>query len=181
MNSSKRLFSILITFVFLIVCSWVTAFAAGDTAASDSDALFYVRGDGVSSDNQHIPRPTSNYGSVISSHLIVENGDYVRVERRGGKVIAEIYSPSFALKSTSKVDIELERFGGFCSGKDAYYLAFGQKNEEESNDTEVFRIVKYDKNWKRISACSIKGANTVTPFDAGSLAMCEYDGTPSPG
>lgn len=37
-------------------------------------------------------------------------------------------------------------------------------------------MVKYDKNWKRLGAASLKGANTVIPFDAGSLRCDEYGG-----
>ena len=67
-------------------------------------------------------------------------------------------------------------FGGFFSGKSHNYLVFGQQNPKESDSVEVIRIVKYDKNWKRLSAVSIKGANTYIPFDAGSLRMTETGG-----
>lgn len=49
-------------------------------------------------------------------------------------------------------------------------------NKEESDECEVFRFVKYDKNWNRLAQCSVKGANTYIPFDAGGLSMTETDG-----
>lgn len=36
--------------------------------------------------------------------------------------------------------------------------------------------MKYDKNWNRLAQCSVKGANTYIPFDAGGLSMTETDG-----
>lgn len=46
----------------------------------------------------------------------------------------------------------------------------------ESNSTEVIRVVKYDKNWNRLGQASLNGANTVIPFDGGSLRCDEYSG-----
>lgn len=37
---------------------------------------------------------------------------------------------------------------------------FGQKNEEENDSKEVIRVVKYSKDWQRLGAASLYGANT---------------------
>ena len=56
------------------------------------------------------------------------------------------------------------------------YIVFGQNNKNENNSAEIIRIVKYSKNWSRISDCKIYGSNTTAPFNAGSLRMIELDG-----
>ena len=40
-----------------------------------------------------------------------------------------------------------------------------QSNAAESDSAEVIRVVKYDKDWNRLGAASLKGANTTIPFD----------------
>ncbi len=118
------------------------------------------------------------YGKVVNSYL-VENDDktLTRVEYIPDKgILVENYSSQYKLQSSKVLKCELELFGGFYSGKDANFFVFGQKNEKESDETEVLRIVKYNKNWERLGHASVKGANTYIPFDAGSLRMDETDG-----
>lgn len=120
----------------------------------------------------------STYGKVVNSYLIQNSdGTISRVEYNGSSVIVETYlSDGRTLKNSKKLSAELELFGGFYSGTDYNYLVFGQSNELESDSREVLRIVKYSKNWSRISSASVKGINTYIPFDAGSLRMTETDG-----
>ena len=62
-------------------------------------------------------------------------------------------------------------FGGFYSDGSNYYVVTGQENEKESDDSEVYRITKYDTAWKEKGAASLKGANTSSPFSFGSCRM----------
>ena len=117
------------------------------------------------------------YGSTVRSGLY-EDGKYlVRVEAHANDVLVEKYTDfGKTLKTTKKIKKELDLFGGFFSGAENNYLVFGRQNQNESDETEVLRVVKYDKNWKRLAAISIKGENTYIPFDAGSLRMDEAGG-----
>ncbi|MDO4976633.1 MAG: leucine-rich repeat protein [Eubacteriales bacterium] len=118
------------------------------------------------------------WSSPMNSYL-TENtdGSYMRVEYIANTgVVIENYGTDWTLKSTKTLLPELPIFGGFYSGTDANYLVYGQKNESDSDDVEVIRIVKYSKTWNRISASSIKGANTYIPFDAGCVRMMETAG-----
>lgn len=85
--------------------------------------------------------------------------------------LVEYYDKNFKLLSRRTVNKELDMFGGFCQSGDYYYVLSGQTNYDESDNVEVYRITKYDKNWNRISSCGLKGANTYIPFDAGSARM----------
>ena len=118
------------------------------------------------------------WSKPVKSYLI-ENADktLTRIEYTDKKVLVEQYaSDGSTLQSSRTIDVELELFGGFYSGSDANYLVFGNKNLSESDTSEVLRVVKYSKDWNRISSCSVKGANTYIPFDAGSLRMTETNG-----
>ncbi len=110
------------------------------------------------------------------SHLYEENGNFVRVEPIDGKTIVEYYNSEFEIQSKKTITFELNIWGGFYAGEDYNFLIYGQENPDENDDVEVIRVVKYDKNWNRISHASLCGANTTIPFDAGSLRCAEYGG-----
>ena len=119
----------------------------------------------------------TTWSKPVTSYLYEnEKGGLTRVEYTGGQVVVENYSSSFALQDSRTIQPELPIWGGFFAGEDYNFLVFGQQNSAESDSTEVIRVVKYDKNWNRLGAASLKGANTTVPFDAGSLRCDEYNG-----
>ena len=71
---------------------------------------------------------------------------------------------------------ELGIFGGYFAGENNNYLVFGKENKKQDDKAEVVRIVKYSKEWEKVSDCKIYGSNTTVPFEAGSLRMNELDG-----
>ena len=119
----------------------------------------------------------TTWSAPVTSYLYEnEAGGLTRVEYTGGQVVIENYSGDFSFQSSQTISPELPLWGGFYAGKTYNFLIFGQKNPSESNSTEVIRVVKYDKDWNRLGAASLKGANTTVPFDAGSLRCDEYGG-----
>ncbi|MCR4927583.1 MAG: leucine-rich repeat protein, partial [Lachnospiraceae bacterium] len=116
----------------------------------------------------------STWANVVNSYLYENaDGSFTRVEYTNGSVLVETFDSKFKKKTERTVSAELPLFGAFFAGKDNNYLVFGQRNDEESDEKEVLRVVKYSKDWTRISSCSVKGANTYIPFDAGSCRMAE--------
>lgn len=103
-------------------------------------------------------------------------GVYTRVEYLETYVLAERYDSQLQLLDAKHLEMELPLYGGFYSGKDANFLVFGQTNVEENDEKEVIRVVKFDKNWNRLSHASLCGANTTVPFDAGRVDCAEYNG-----
>ena len=79
------------------------------------------------------------------------------------------------------MDLELEIYGGFYAGNDAYYLVEGQNNPDENDSLEVIRIIKYDTNWNRLGTAKITsnpsmfGGEVRYPFDVGNVEMIEVD------
>lgn len=115
----------------------------------------------------------------ILSYLINNVDQTFSVIEANQGVTIETYNTKFELIDNHKVELELPLFGGFYSGKIYNYIAFGQENKEENDDKEVIRIVRYDKNFKRIDSVSIKGGEsyTINPFASGSGRMAEQDNT----
>ena len=118
------------------------------------------------------------WSSVITSNLS-ENADGTlnRVESTSNGVLVEKYSSDGkTLLSTKTVKNELSKFGGYFCGEDNNYIVFGENNTLENDSKEVVRVVKYSKDWRKISECKINGSNTTKPFDFGSLRMTELEG-----
>lgn len=121
------------------------------------------------------------YAECVLNYLVKTENGYMRVHMRvhmntSNLVFVEYFDENYNFVSQKVIDFELPIAGGFFAGTDYYYLVFGNENESESDSVEVVRVVKYDKNWNRIAAASIYGANTSVPFEAGSLRMAETNG-----
>ncbi len=124
-------------------------------------------------DNNYSVRSSPVY-SYLSE---LENGNYAAVSYSGGKVSIKRYNAGLSnCLETKTIDAELPLFGGYFCGENYNFLVFGQYNSEETDELEVLRVVKYDKNWNRLGDTKIKGINTLEPFRAGSLRMTETDG-----
>lgn len=119
------------------------------------------------------------WADVVNSYLVDKgNGTLMRVEydENNEYIIIEEYNQDFVMINTRHIQMELPVFGGFYESEDYYFIICGQYNLEESDDVEVYRIIKYDKQWNRLDALSLKDENTTKPFYGGSLRCADYDG-----
>ncbi len=112
------------------------------------------------------------WSEPIRSYLIKEGSQLMRVQASDedeGKFQATYYDPStYKAVSRKTIYTDLPIFGGFATDGTYYYVVTGQNNTGCSDSVEVFRITKYDKNWKSLGFSRLYGANTKYPFDAGS-------------
>lgn len=138
---------------------------------------------GVSAPSKNINRPSyfTGVGSdLIRSYLVAnEKGGLTRVEYFGmDEVVIEEFDSSFQFVSGSRkiLEKELDVWGGFYAGKQYNFIIWTQSNPQESDSREVVRVVKYDKNWNRLGAASVYGANTETPTYLGCLRCAESGG-----
>ena len=119
-------------------------------------------------------KQSNYYPGPMKSYLVAQkDGTFMRVQY-GSQIeglLVEYYDTDYNITDTKMIQQELPIFGGFYATDSNYYVVTGQKNTEENNNVEVYRITKYDKQWNRINTASLKGANTTTPFDAGSCRM----------
>ena len=96
------------------------------------------------------------------------------VEDKG--VVVAYYDSNYRLLERRVIPEELPLFGGFHETDEFYFLVTGKQNPKEKKGAEVFRVTKYDKNWNRLGAASLHGANTTVPFNGGSCRMADADG-----
>ena len=153
----KRIISLLLA--LMRVCGLVPAArAAGGAVSSNLDGHWYVNAE--------------RWATPIYSQLAYENGEYVRVECLGDALVVEYYTQDFKFRSGKPIALELPLYGGVYLSTDYNFLVVGQTNFEGDDGKEVFRIIRYTKDWKKVDHASIYGANTTGPFDAGS---CRFD------
>ena len=161
----KRILSVLLTVCLLFTGAVILT----PTAAEAASAVLPTASENL------------NVGAKSYSSLTATSDGYMRVYYDGSKVGIEYYDSSFNIKSKKSVSMELSRWGGFYAGSDAYYLVEGQNNTAENTSAEVIRVIKYDKNWNRLGAASVKGDSAFAhqiryPFDSFSCEMDEYNG-----
>ena len=163
-NVKKRMLSIVLSGAMAVS----TAVSAGSFSAFAVTQCVAYSGSNVNAQNY------AQWSDTVKSYLtLCNNGNYMRVQAGAieGKLLVEYYSSDFEPLSTKLIDNELPIFGAFYDSGNNYYVLSGQENPKQNDSLEVFRITKYDKNWNRIKSCSLYGANTTVPFDAGSARM----------
>ena len=127
------------------------------------------------SNNKDAQNYKNNWAKPIQSYLYENpSGGLTRVEYIDGEIVAEDYDDDFCLCASRRIPMELPIWGGFYAGDKYNFVFFGQENPTEDDKAEVVRVVKYSKDWRRLGDASLCGANTVVPFDAGSLRCAEY-------
>ena len=151
----KRIVALLVLLVLFL--SMVPAAHAYETPVTsyNKDNHFYVN--------------VQRWATPIYSALEVTDTGYSRLECVGSQLIAEEYDRNFQFVSGKAIELELPIYGGVYLGEDCNILVVGQVNYEENDAVEVFRIIRYSKDWVREGSAGIYGANTTVPFDAGSL------------
>lgn len=131
------------------------------------------------------PTASNNLVTKLSgtTRLAATANGYMRVFFDGEKIAIEYYDDNFQIQSKKSVKMELNVWGGFYAGSDAYYLVEGQANTAESDTAEVIRVIKYDTDWNRKGAAVITGNPSVFggevryPFYYGCVEAAEYNGT----
>lgn len=108
------------------------------------------------------PKPIEDYlkEGIINSYLVTTSNGYMRVyyDENSNKVGIEYYDSNFNITSTKSIAMELNEWGGFYKGSDAYYLIEGQDNENEEYDAEYMRVIKYDFNWNKTGTAKVTTA-----------------------
>lgn len=161
----KAVLSVLLLCCLLINSAFVNVLAADDNLPAASD-------------NYNQNNYTAYDAEAVKSYLYQDGNNLVRVEYISGNLIIEYYSENFELLSSKSLALDsgFDLWGGFYAGEEYNFVIVGQENPEQSNNVEVIRVIKYDKQWNRLGETGLFGANTFVPFDFGSLRCAEYGG-----
>lgn len=162
----KKLVTLLMT-----VCLAAVMLPAAHVQAVKTSCATYS---GSNVENQNYPY---YHSAPVESYLAeTTDGNLMRVQNDALEdgYLVEYYDTSYNILSTRTIPLELPIFGAFYETDTNYFLLTGQKNTEESEDVEVYRITKYDKDWNRLSSAGLFGSNTTFPFDAGSARMDQW-------
>ena len=175
---SKRISAFICAFA--LAAGYVLTLPEGDEPVRVYAAGDIISADGSSSSNGILTEPQyyDNQDKTVKSYLY-ESGEnqLTRVEYTGSSLIAEdINMKTGKLIKSRTLDMSLPLFGGFYAGKDYNFVITGQSNYEESNDTKVFAVTRYSKDFKSSKTVYLYGRNTVYPFKAGSCRMTEAGG-----
>lgn len=145
-------------------------------SASSVYAVYYQEHSRSTASRVNIAGENIDRWSEPKTSFIYEyNGEYYVVNIAAAMIFVTKYCPRFNKLNEFTMNFELPVWGGFYSGKNYNYMVFGQTNPEESLTKETYRIVKYDKNFKRLGSVSITGkqCQATVPFDAGTVSMAE--------
>ncbi len=115
----------------------------------------------------------NRWPNPVKSYLVsAKDNTLMRVQAGSdGTVVVEYYNAYYQRTNTIVLEKELPLFGAFYEYGEYYYLVTGQENPDQDNKKEVYRITKYNKNWERMGAAGLQGANTTVPFRAGSCRL----------
>ena len=148
--------------VFILTGNTALADAERHDNIDDHNYIYYW-----SSPTRSYVTNTSDGGFMIFDAGAYNSGDGYRVE---------YYDGNYKFLSSKTVATELPLFGAFYSDGSNYYVLTGKENDAESATAEVYRVTKYDTNWKKIKSVSLKDCNTTLPFRAGSADMVASNG-----
>ena len=151
----KRIISLILTLVLCLGLIPAASAASAPAVSSNIDNHYYIN--------------AGRFYHPIYSNLAYENGQYVRAEAIGSDLVVEYYDQDFNFLSGKTIPLELPVFGGVRMDSDYNFVVVGQDNPNEDDSVEVFRIIRYTKDWQKVDHASLFGANTYIPFDAGSL------------
>ncbi|MCR5203470.1 MAG: hypothetical protein K6E47_00260 [Lachnospiraceae bacterium] len=178
MNATKRNKKIGLVIVLTLVVSLVCGlgFVPNVRASAASGSCDGVAGHNVDYNNY------DTRAAVVTSYLYVcSDGKLMRVQSlpaetdKNPEVLIQYYDSNYNFKSSKRITCDLPIFGGFYAMSNGYYILSGQSNPNEDNSVEVYRITKYDLSWNRISSVGLYGANTYSPFQAGSARFDSKD------
>ena len=163
---------------FAVLLLFVVTASLGISIRGQAAAKFEtITTKGVKTSNAGLTGYEGNWASTVSSYLYRNvDGTYNRVEHKGKYLYSETYTASFKYKSRKKIKLELPAWGGVYIADDNYFVLLGKNNTKKKKNMTEFRIIKYDKNWKKLGSKDIMNVNTAIPFDAGSCRFEEMDG-----
>ena len=137
-----------------------------------SSAMDWSMADRFGYGDYAVAKPKTGYAQGHFT-AVDANGVFTGVVVGEDVISVERYDAAGGVTFSKSVPMELPIFGAFLAGEDGYYVAFGRENHEKDDRAETFRVVKYDKDWNRVTSVSAYGGETYTaiPFRSAIARM----------
>lgn len=128
----------------------------------------FIRSDLDRAYNGNFPTSRTEFISATNNHLVYALWGY-----DDNTVNISIFDKAYKLVNHLSIKAELTKVGGFFADEDSFYIMYGEPNLLERGDKEVYRIVKYNYEGKRMTEASLNGrqTNTQIPFVVTSSDM----------
>ncbi len=120
--------------------------------------------------------PPVNAIKSTSTVSALTDGGYQTAVYDDGKIYIQNYNADFQPSRTRAMQLELPIWGGMYLGKNNNYVVCGTPyHAAEEKGGEVYRIIKYDKDFNRLGSISLNGEETYTeiPFEGGNVSIDE--------
>lgn len=124
------------------------------------------------------PQYTWNWAAADDVYYYTASGKMFTVTVTGKYIRVYKFDSAFKAKLYKEIKISYDDWGGFYHGTDGnFYIAIGYNNLKESKTKTVIKVIKYDKNWKKVKTANIKGGvsnvfeGIYIPFRAGNCSM----------
>lgn len=129
-------------------------------------------------DNQ-VSRFHMNHSDPKRSFIFTNNDNTISTFNvdKDNKIEITTYDENINEIASKIIGMDLPIFGTFHSDANNNYIVFGRENKEQNDKKEVIRIVKYDKQFNKISQTSVNGGEsfTIVPFDFGCPRLSTND------
>ena len=143
---------------------WASCIAPGYTTyiCDCGDSYQYLHSyDRPATDSNKDAQDYEVYTDTTKSYLVQNpDGTFTRVQHGEGpshpelyvndRVFIEQYDRDLNFLSHAQIPLELPLFGGYYTDGNFHFLVFGDFNLDASDEKEVFRVVKYSLDWKRL-------------------------------
>lgn len=158
-------------------------------AMKQVDVTVLEKGNSDKKENTKSSFEIKDYSNLVKNHIPeVEgkcktsflgkrpNGEYQAAVYNEGKIYVKNFSSNYKVESSKVIDLELPLWGSIFLGKSYNYVICGKAYDKELDDGgEVYRIIKYSKDFERIDSISLSSEETYTalPFDGGNVSVDE--------
>lgn len=172
----KHILACLLAFSITLMGIWDNAFVIKANAENVENEFELTGYSNIV--RNHIPEPM---GTCRTSFLGkgTDSGYQVAVYDQG-KIYIRDFSSTYQVESSKELELELSIWGGIYLGESYNYVICGEKRDTKKADGgEVYRIIKYSKDFERIDSISLNSEDTYTalPFNGGNISVDESGNT----
>ena len=165
----KRVISVLLMIAVIVGMNMCASFGGESKAQS-------VKVNESLKDYSNIDYATVPYafGKACTSFLNPVDGGLQLVIYNDGNLYIMKYSEDYVLLSERILPLELPLWGSFYNDGEYNYVICGQKRDDSAEDGgEVYRIIKYDRDFNRLASVSAFGSSTdtKTPFNSSNVSV----------